>query len=281
MKPIKSIITIIAIAALFFSCKKDDSMKPNSVGFNNITVQTTDTLFAVLPIEYNVYSRTLVINTINTSDYDSIVLNKIYRTDGTTLVGSDDVAITDFKETGARIDRFTGVFVLTDSLNLKQGMHAIDIAIFKDGNSRVFEKAYYLSIEGELELISIPFEETTITVKSGDAYTSDPIVYNLNGYDPVVFSLSIYDSEGDGHDVYATKAIWEKMSTNKSSDFYGIEVDKQGRIIVHSENNLPVGSYDVEYIGSKERTWVLNWGSYFANTWYYVIYSVFTLEVTN
>lgn len=285
MKPIKNIFAILMAGSLFFACKKAAVKEPESVLFDNITVKPTDTLFIGPPV-LTIYSKALAINTINSNDYDSIVLNKIYRTDGAPLAGADGMPITDFKKTNVQVDRYTGTFVLNDNVNLKPGLHAIDIAIYKNGRSRVFEKIHHVSIEGKVEIIDIPFENKTITVKAGVDYTSPLPKYILNGYDPLVFSIGLVDSKGNDLVVYSTKAEWLKFHEN-ATDLYGVEVDYQGRIIVHAEMNVPAGVYDVAYWGTRNRTRKRFGGTYTYDRWYYAFPgranwtpAEFTLEIT-
>ncbi|RPH29027.1 MAG: hypothetical protein EHM93_17965 [Bacteroidales bacterium] len=282
MKTIKSIIAIVALAIIFYSCEKDDSLKPKSIGFDEIVAQTTDTFYVRIPIGYTIFSKALKINTICSTDYDSIVLNNIRRIDGAPLADSYDATITDIKESGVKIDRATGVFILTDSLDLKEGMHSIDIAIYKNGNTRVFEGAYLLSVEGMPEIIDKPYEEEdTIVVKSGEAFTSNPIVYNINGNDALAFGAMITNANYSvWYSIYTTKAEWEK-SEDKKNGLYGVEIDKQGRIIIYPENNIPEGNYTLIYSGTKENTWKFNSsGSYGSKGWSCVeLY--YELEITN
>lgn len=285
MNPIKNRVVILAIGLLFFSCKKHEVSKPESVAFDQITVPPSDTLFVGPPV-LTIYSKALKINTINSNDYDSIVVSKIYRTDGAPLAGADGTVITDFKKTNIKIDRYTGTFVLNENVNLKPGLHEIDIAIFKNGHSRVFQKIHHVSIEGKIEIIDIPFENKTITVKAGEAYTSALPKYILNGCDPLVFYVGLSDQAGNDLVVYSTKAEWIK-NHGTDTDLYGIEVDKQGRIIVHSETNIPVGTYNASYWADRNHTWKRLGGTYTYSKWYYAFPgrsnwtpAEFTLEIT-
>ena len=267
MKPIKNILAILMAGSLFFACKKAAVKGPDAVGFDNITVKPTDTVFIGPPV-LTLFSKALAISTINSTDYDSIVLNKIYRADGKPLAGADGTLITDFKKTNVQVDRYTGTFVVNDNVNLMTGLHEVDIAIYKNGRTRIFEKIHHLSIEGKVQIIDIPFENKTITVKAGVDYTSPAPNFILNGTDRMVFAIDVSDATGNSLNLYPTKADWLKYHKDPA-DVYGVEIDYMGRIIVHADTNIPVGVYDVAFWGTRTRTYKRFSGTYSYNQWYY------------
>jgi len=271
MKTLKKIIILLLIVNVFFSCQKDEILEPTSSHFEDIAVfKTLDTLFVYPPI-VTLYSKPLNINTTNYRDYDRIIMHNISRVDGQPLVSTNGTVITDLTETGVRIDEASGILVLTDSIDLNQGLYIIDLKIIKDNKSRVFEDIYHFSIEGAVETTDIPFRDTTITVAIGDTYSTQPPVYTLNGYDPIIFSLYIYDSAGDGHNIYETKEEWEQYG-NKDVDYYGIALASDGHVTILPKINMPAGTYSMSYGGGKWKTWLqpyVQYGSdYLTQQWY-------------